>query len=238
MANEFGVVDNLGEGGAGIVPGYPMPDGENLITYLRSALGQSVKPVASVAAIKAITAANRQAGTIVLNTADQSLWRFHATSALTGDDLLVITPTAGDGRWLRLPGPAVLSVAITYATANNAVLWTVPTGARIRPVDFYWGVTSSFTGGTVSAIGVSSNKANYTTAGDLLGGATGDVLATLAAAATPIFGTIGAGFDTVAKRRAIWLPTDNLKFNRITSAFTAGVGTVNVVCDVLANAGA
>jgi hypothetical protein len=95
------------------------------------------------------------------------------------------------------------------------------------------------TGGSSSAIGVSSSKTGFTTKGDLLGGATGDVAAALTAALSPANGTIGAKMDTVAElHTTLWKAADIIRFDRITSAFTAGSGAVNVVADILTNAGA
>lgn len=213
-------------------------------TLARKLARYQAAPVATVAAIKAIGAADRHDGMTMLLTlaGSTSMWRFHSSSALTGDDTLIITPTAGSGRWLRVPGACRLQFAIAFGTADAAVLYTVPTGAYIQPLAFWWQVSTSFTGGTNAAIGVSSNKTGYTTKGDLLGGATGDVLATLAAAgsgATPIAGTVGAVFDTLAKRDgAILVPTNTVRFDRLASAFTAGVGTVNMACNILQNNGA
>lgn len=194
--------------------------------------------VATIAALKAIPAEGRTDGQIVLLVADGSRWRFMLSSSVTGDDALVITPTAGSGRWLRLPGACRLQFTIGFGTADAAVLWTVPTGALVNMVEFYWTITTNWTGGTASTIGLSSTKTGFTTKGDLLGGAAGDAAAALTTALSPAMGTIGAGFDTLAKRRVLWKPTEILRHDRITSAYTAGAGAVNVICDVLANDGA
>lgn len=190
--------------------------------------------VATVAAVKAIPALCRYDGQDIIVSADGSRWKFSATSALTGDDLLVIAPTAGDGRWLRATGRAKLSMAVTKDTADAAVLLTLQAGQRLRIQDLYWTITADFTGGSSSAIGVSSNKSGFSTKGDLLGGATGNVAAALTAALSPAVGTVGTTLST----RAVFKATDTIRFDRITSAFTAGTGTVELICDVLDNAGA
>lgn len=200
-------------------------------------------PVATVAALKALTAAQRVAGMQVIITADGTRWRFHDTSALTGDDILTIAPTAGSGRWLRLPGACDLACPIAFGTADAAILLTMPAGARLQVDDLFWEVTADWTGGTSSAIGVSSsNKAaptNWTTKGDLLGGASGDVLATLVASVGIVAGTVGTDMDTVAKRRgAIWKATETFRFDRIASAFTTGTGFVHIVGNLLQHNGA
>ncbi len=245
MSNEFGVSDDFGTGGAGLNPGFAHRGyggrSEDLVGLLRGGRNRIAGAVANAAAMKAIVALDRTAGMIVHKIDDGSFWRFHATSALTGDDVVVITPTAGSGRWLRLPGSCVLSFAYTFATADAAVLWTVPTGCLFAIEEPYWTVSTTHAGGSSSAIGVSSNKTGFTTKGDLLGGGSGDVASTLTAPSpvtTPIMGTVGAGFDTLGKRRVIWVPGNTIRFDRITSVFTSGVGAVNLKGSLLRNAGA
>jgi hypothetical protein len=191
----------------------------------------------TVTALKALGAKNRVDG-MLARTIDGRVWRFKLSSSLTGDDQLVATPAAGSGRWLLEPGVYRLQLAIGFATADAAVLLTLPAGCVLEPLEFYWTITADWTGGSSSAIGVSSAKTGYSTKGDLLGGATGNVLADLTVALSPQKGTIGAGFDTLAKRRTLFVATDNIRFDRITSAFTAGAGAVNALVRVHQNAGA
>ena len=179
---------------------------------------------------------------------------WNETSTVTADDQLVIIPDdcnmAVDtylaanlaGRWLAVPGQVVnLAFPITKDTADAATLYTMPTGARLAVQDLFWEVTTAFTGGSSSAIGVSSTKTsptNWSTKGDLLGGSGGDVEATLIVGAH-IAGTIGTDLDTLAKvRGASWVAADLFRFDRITSAFTVGAGYVHVRGFLEANAGA
>lgn len=199
----------------------------------------------TVAEVKALPADEYSNG-MRLVTVDGKRWRFSSTSALTtdGDQLLIVPTGVATGRWLAETNQVVDIVCpIAFGTADAAILYTVPTGAIFQLEDLLWEVTADFTGGASSAIGVSSSNkttpTNWTTKGDLLGGATGDVLATLVATSTILAGTVGADMDTVAKRRgAIFKPTDTFRFDRITSAFTAGTGNVHIIGKVLANAGA
>ena len=205
-------------------------------------------PVASVTALKLIAAEDRPDSQIRLVTGKPSvgggLWIFSLSSSLTGDYVLVAAPSAGSGRWLRAPGEVDLALPITFATADATALLTIQAGSRLCIRELFWEVTTSFTGGASSAIGVSSNKTTptiWSTKGDLLGGATGDVLATLVSTAADgiVAGTVGTDWDTVAKRRGgIWVPTDTIRFDAITSAFTAGAGYVHVVGNLMQNAGA
>lgn len=181
---------------------------------------------ATIAALKALAADHpaHVQGNVVLVAADHSEWMYHATSSLTGDDLFVVTPTYASGRWLRKSGAVDLSMAVAYTTADAAVLATLPTGARLFVQGGYWEVTTGFTGGSSSAIGLSSSQTGHTTNGDLLGGSGGDVTALLGTAGIKE-GTIGA--DVAAG--VVLVAASTIKFNRITSIFTAGAGYAHLV---------
>ena len=118
-------------------------------------------------------------------------------------------------------GIATLKLAISSATADGAVLFTVPAGHYLRVNRSYWNVQTGFTGGTSSAIGLSSSNAGYATNGDLLGGASGDLTATLGSAGIK-GGTLGAKFGSNGV--ILLAPGDTIKFDRIASAYTAGAG--------------
>jgi hypothetical protein len=188
----------------------------------------------TLAQLKTITPdGNVQQGELVqLN--DGRIFAYHPTSVLTADDIFVVAPNEGAGRFLLAPGfPFDLALACTFATADAAVLATVPTGGSIRVYGGYWEVTADWTGGSSSAIGLSSDNALYNTQGDLHGGAGGDVAATLVAGDN-IPGTIGAKCATGIQLVA----SDDIRFDRIVSAFTAGSGFAHVLGLVVQNAGA
>ena len=94
-----------------------------------------------------------------------------------------------------MPGCAYLVLPFTFATADATALLTLQAGQQLRLWDLYWQIAADMTGGSSSAIGVSSNKTGYSTKGDLLGGASGDVAASLTLALSPTVGTIGAKVD-------------------------------------------
>jgi hypothetical protein len=198
--------------------------------------------VATHAALKAIAAADRYDGMLIVTQNDNATWRFSAAgTAVDTSENLIVAPTAGTGIWLRVDDLVVMELAATYATSDAAVLFTVPAGCYLKPVGFAWHVTTSFAGGTVSTIGVSSGTlTGYTTKGDLLGGSAGDAAATLVSTgATYKAGTIGPKFDSLAERDACVLaPADTIRWDRITDAYTSGVGKVVVIAQVLANPGA
>lgn len=205
-------------------------------TAAREVSARIAAPVPSIAALASVGSADASNGQFAHDIATGNLWRFSAACALTSDNLFVAG--SGTGRWLLVPGLRLLSMPVTFATADAAVLATVPTGAVLMLEELYWTIGTNWTGGSSSAIGVSSNKSGYSTKGDLLGGATGNVLAELTTALSPTLGTIGAGFDTLAKRRKLLVAGDTIRFDRITSVFTAGAGAVNAKISLLANPGA
>lgn len=184
--------------------------------------------VADRAALAAVGADSRITGQVVFVLEDRSTWVFDGASSVTEDasKQLVVQPSAGSGRWLRANGGAILKFAIGFGTLDAAALLTVPAGFVLRPTGLpFWDITTSFTGGASSAIGVSTTKTGYNTKGDLLGGAAGDVAAALTAGNRP--GTVGPKLDSFAELQAFLLePADVLRFDRITSAFTAGAGFV------------
>lgn len=162
---------------------------------------------------------------------DLSLWKFDAASALADTtESLVLTPGTGSGRWIRADKVFDVKLAIDFNKADAAVLFTVPTGMKLKLGRIYWEVTTSWTGGASSAIGLSSSNAAFNTKGDLLGGASGDVLATLVSTGSPYKGgTLGTKLGS--NGLIVLVGADTIRFDRITSVFTAGAGFAHV--DVL-----
>lgn len=196
--------------------------------------------VATVAVLATVGKADAEDGQLCLVKATNQVWRYSLACALTGDNILVAGSGTGNGRWLLVPGAYKLALPCTFATADAAVLLAVPTGGLLAIRRFYWTITVNWTGGASSAIGASSAKTGFTSKGDLHGGATGNVLADLTTALSPQPLTMGTKVDTFAEVQplALWKAADNIIFDRITSIFTAGAGALNVICDVLENAGA
>lgn len=134
-------------------------------------------------------------------------------------------PTSG--AWVEnLDNPFDAKIAISYATANDAVIWTVPEGKRVLIEQVFYEITTAFTGGTSAAIGLSSSRTPHDAAGDILGGSGGDVLAGLTAGIRA--GTAGTSFSATPSM-VVLEPGDAVKFNRIASAFTAGAGYVHLI---------
>lgn len=200
-------------------------------------------PVADMTALKGLMASESVDGTVVMVLSGTGggleLWRYSPSSAAADTtENLVATPTDGVGRWLRADRQVLLKLPFDFNTADVANLYTVPAGARIHPRESWWDVATSFTGGASSAIGLHTSVTGWTTKGDILGGAAGDVAATLVSTNTRQVGTVGALLSTRTNARLILIAADTIKFGRITSAFTAGVGSARILCDVLSNPGA
>lgn len=183
--------------------------------------------VATKAALSAIVAASRFTGMQVMVQADGSMWRFDGTSTASEDEAqeLVIEPDAGSGRWIANDKFKVLKIPVDYTMSDGDAILTVPADMVLRLAAFpYWDVTTGFTGGSSSAIGVSTSVTGYETGGDILGGASGDVTATLGTSGVKA-GTLGGELDDHVGFQALALVAgDELQFDAITSAFTAGAG--------------
>ena len=192
--------------------------------------------VATIAALAAIDVNDLAHGDEAMLESDQSNWYWHATSTLTADSIL-IAGAAAAGRWLRKPGLVDLALPIGFATADNATLLTIPTGARLAGQRTYLEVTTAWAGGSSSAIGLDSDLTGYSTAGDLAGGAAGDLEAGLTVGVRP--GVIGAKMDADTEHHdLLLLPTNVVRFQRITSVFTSGAGFYHLCGHLLRNAGA
>lgn len=126
-------------------------------------------------------------------------------------------------------GATSLQLAATFATADAAVLFTVPTDIRLL-IDFrpFWENSIAWAGGASSAVGLSSSNAAYNTKGDLLGGAAGDVTAAMG---TGFKGTIGAKLAT--QGLVVLVAGDTIRFDRITSVYTSGAGIAHIPCRLL-----
>jgi hypothetical protein len=122
-------------------------------------------------------------------------------------------------------GASVLSLPIDSETADGAVLHTFVAGHRYQLVDAYYDVEVAFTGGTSSTIGIKSSAAPHNTAGDILGAAAGDA----AAALTVGLGKGAPGTDFGSSGRVFFKGGDQVIFNRITSKFAAGKGSLKLV---------
>ncbi len=144
---------------------------------------------------------------------------------------LVVVPTtnAASGKWIRIDPFFDLLLPITFATADAAVLCTVPAELTLLPTfqDPFWEMITAWAGGAASAIGLSfTNQANTLVQGGLLGGVAGD---TTFPQRSFYRGTPGSVF-TVGLKRIVLNPTATINFDRIVSVFTSGTGNAHVPC--------
>lgn len=194
--------------------------------------------VADRAALAAIPAADRYEGKLVLVRSDYSLWVFDADGAATEDEAqeLIVEPDAGTGQWLRYDKAFTMKLPVDFSMADATALLTVPDGFVLRLTGHpFWEVTTAFTGGSSSTIGVSTDVTGYDTKGDLLGGATGDGAATLTTGVKA--GTQGGELDDNAGFHDLALVAgDVIRYDEITSAFTAGAGFVCIPVSVMRTA--
>lgn len=188
----------------------------------------------TVAQLKGIDVIGNQQGERV-QLSSGLMYYYHATTVLTGDDAFVIRPTRGPGGYLLAPGyPFDLPLPLIYTLADAAILATPPAGFVAELGRSYWEVTADWTGGSSSAIGISTNTAPDSTQGDLLGGAGGDVAATLVSSGGKILGTVGVNVaGGILLKGGV-----GVRYDEITSAFTAGTGFLHLIGTVHANPGA
>lgn len=185
----------------------------------------------TLAALKALDVTEHVPGEKFRLTDGREFYWASGSSAVA-DDVVVVAPTAGSGRYIITTGRQDLPMAITAATADNATLLALPTGMVALIDDAYWEVTTGFTGGSSAAIGLDSSNSGFSTAGDILGGSGGDVTATLGTAGIKL-GTAGAKLDTIAHKRTALIAADTIRFQRIVDVFAAGAGNAHVILQIL-----
>lgn len=99
---------------------------------------QGGESLADLTALKAVAAADRADGDVVLVRSTDILYAFDSGSAATGDDNFVVVPDAGTGRWLRTPGDVatltdsqvITNKDIDGGTASNTSRLTIPKGTK------------------------------------------------------------------------------------------------------------
>lgn len=150
----------------------------------------------------------------------------------TASDVLgqmVLSPSGGgNGRWLRYEKFFDLKISVDSTIANNAALVTVPVGFKLALSRPFLEVVTPFTGGTASAIGVNSNYVAASAAGAILGGASGEVAATLIAGYRGNLGTALIAELSASGQPIVLEAGGTLRWNRIVDAFTAGAGFLHV----------
>ena len=134
-------------------------------------------------------------------------------------------PIIINGRTVGLREAVNLKLPIGFATADAAALFKIPSDVRLYVERAFFEVTTAWTGGTNSAIGVSADTAPHSTKGDILGGAAGALEAALTAGFKGT--TIGADFGSNGV--VVLNPGVIVRFDRIVDAYTAGAGFVHIL---------
>lgn len=215
---------NLGDGGSGLSRGHKIRTRAGDV-YLADILSSIHAEAATVAAVQALGVDDRS-GVILVRSTLFGLGRFRWDANSLANDTsgqLAIRPTSIDsgdpGRWVRDEAAFPLYVEATFATANNAVLYTVPTGFRLQIIGRPSAtVTQSYASVGGAAFGLSSSNSAYNTAGDLFGGASGSLSAALASGIRA--GTIGA--KLASQGLVVLIAGDTIKADVFTSTFEAG----------------
>jgi hypothetical protein len=185
--------------------------------------------VASRAALKGVGATSRYDGQLVLVKTDGSMWRFVAASIVEADgaDELAIAPTSGTGMWLRADKSFVMKLPIDHTMSDGQEICEIPAGMAVKlAAEPFWEVTTGWTGGSSASIGIASSQTGYNTAGDLLGGAAGELTAVLGTTGVKP-GTIGPHVDTLVERQALVMVSgDTITYEKIADTYGAGAGFV------------
>lgn len=202
-----------------------------------SPAGQTMMGAATamtLAQLKALSVALHEPNEL-FQLSDGRVLQYKSASALTADDVFIFAPANSQaGRYVLAAGyDTDIVLPIGFATADAAILATLPTGGSFLLRRGLWEVTADWTGGTASTIGASSSQTGHTTKGDLHGGVAGDVAAALTAALGLTLGTIGA--DVAAG--VLLKGGATIRHDRITSAYTAGAGFLHLVGFMVANPG-
>lgn len=203
--------------------------------------------VATLAILKQTPADRRVDGQLFHVTTDDTIWQWTDAAVATGDDLLAVTPNDAPsaGRFMRLPGAAMVALPIQANTPTGTNLLTVPSNTLLQPLDFAYRVSRVFTGPSNAAIAVSSsNHRGHTGVGGFAGSMVqtqlNQVFSATAAGTGIAFAMcpVASGtFDTIDNRRLLMKGGDTVRLDVIGSSFATGVGQVLMICNILQNPG-
>lgn len=118
--------------------------------------------VATLAALKGTGADRRSEGQIVHVRDSNTLWEWKGTATCSGDDVLAVNPTdaPSTGRWMRMPGQAMLAVPFYATTPSGTAVLTVPSNTMLQLDGGAIAVRVSriFTGVATALAGLSSSN--------------------------------------------------------------------------------
>lgn len=204
-------------------------------------------PVASLTVLKQ-TPANRRVDNQVFHVADDDTWWFWNDEATcSGDDVLAVTPndSPSTGRFMRMPGMAMLAVTFYATTPSGTALVTVPSNTILQLHDFGVKVSRIFTGAAGAVVGLSSsNLVGHTGVFNLIGSC---VQTTLNQAFSATAAGTGVSFQMApvasgsayAGRTAVrpWMKGGDTLRHDVGTAYGTGVGQWIIAAHILQNPG-
>jgi hypothetical protein len=221
------LADNAFDGGAGISRASALHDPYTGKSFGLVDVLNSVDADRTLAQAQALTASD-WSGTI--NVGGKTLRWVAASLANDSTSQLAIRPTAlglaDPGRFEVFGTTTIVGDPVTAATANGTVMFTVPAGFTLLITPrCWWSNSIAWTGGTAAAIGAASSASAYSTAGDLQGGAGGDLTAAMG---TGYRAGSAIGTKLASGGLVILTGGDTVIFNKLVSTYTAGAGVLNI----------
>lgn len=204
-------------------------------------------PVASLTVLKQTPADRRVEGQIFHITADDTFWQWNDEAVATGDDVLAVNPNdaPSTGRFMRMPGAALLALTFYATTVDATALLTVPSNTILQPLEFGVTVSRIFTGASNAVVGLSSsNHPGHTGVANFAGSCVQTQLNQMFSATAAGTGVdfqmapIASGtWDSYANTRVWMKGGDTFRHDAKGANFGTGIGQWLVACNILKNPG-
>ena len=205
------------------------------------------KPVASMTVLKQTPADSRVEGMICHVTSDDTYWQWNDEATATGDDVLcaAANDAPSTGRWMRMPGAALLALTFYATTVDATALLTVPSGSILQPLDFGVRVSRIFTGASNAVVGLSSsNHPGHTGTANFAGSCVQTQLNQMFSATAAGTGvdflmapTASGTWDTHDNKRRWMKGGDTFRHDAKGANFGTGIGEWLISCNILKNPG-
>jgi hypothetical protein len=204
-------------------------------------------PVASITVLKQ-TPADRRVDNQVFHVTDDDTWWFWNDEAVaSNDDVLCVRPNDAPttGRFMRMPGAALLKLTFYATTVDATALLTVPSNTILQPLEFGVTVSRIFTGASNAVVGLSSsNHPGHTGVANFAGSCVATQLNHMFSATAAGTGVdfqmapIASGtWDSHANKRTWMKGGDTFRHDAKGANFGTGVGQWLVACNILKNPG-
>lgn len=203
--------------------------------------------VATLTVLKQTPANRRVEGQVFHVTMNDTWWHWNDEATATGDDVLAVNPNDAPttGRFMRMPGHALLRLPFTATMPTGTNLLTVPSNTILELQDFGVYVSRIFTGASTACVAISStNHPAHTGVANFAGSCVQTQLNQMFSATAAGTGVdfqmapIASGtFDSHATKRAWLKGGDTLRHDVIGAAFGTGIGDWLVSCNILKNPG-